>query len=314
MAILESISRALFKTPGEEIKELLIIVALFLVIPLLSALYRVIHNSRSIRQWQRDFHRVVRNKNLAINEIDLLDKLAGYLVEPRRKILLLENRNTLLFALARLEAREGTPAPLAGQLVDKIFGEDKEAHHATIPFGSARPARYIASDGQVYTGQVSERQENLLILGHLKKTAEHPPTDESQVYIQDSHGIAVFPVVSANFTPPDSVTLKITSFRNVRAKPKHLASVYIDPGQGAKPVKARLRGLSGRVGIIENPGKILRKGQTVKVSLETDLNKRFHANALIVGLSVNRSKAKLKFGYLKDLSGFHGSVMERNIK
>ena len=290
---------------GRNMVILIIIILLFLFFLIL---YRLGQHSRSVKEWQTDYYKLIRKFDLTVNELDLLGRMALYLDDPARKNLLLSNRNTFHHALMLLEKKEGGVPRFADSLTHKVYGEGvKELPEGfEMLFGLGRPVRFISSDGSVYGGQIIQRENRKIILGNvhsLTSTLEHQNVSgEGRVFIQDfrgliSHGVAKKTVLSEtslelDLGPVSSADSKRNKFR--------LPNIYIFPPGSSTPMETHFYKVSEGMGVVENPGGILKMDQSVKVALQKDTSHHYHVNALVRWVSLNKRYAKLKFGYLDE--------------
>ncbi len=303
MTIFEAIAQGFRKTPEQTVNALLISAGILIIIPLASLLYKAVMKKRTAGEWENDFQAFIREKDLTVNELDLLDDLFPFLKDPRRKILMLHNRNTFLLALGRLEEKTGHPQEFGENLEKKLFGEEKSILPEDLknPLGPGRPARYIASDGKVFTGRITSGKGNVVGLGFLETMKARTEPGKERLLVQDFRGILIYPVSSVSRTGEDSLRLEVSP-RAVKQKDRIApSSIDLYPPGTSRPIETRLLQLNNGIGAIENPDGILKTGQTVKLSFRTEFDKHYRINAVVTGLSGRKRIARLKFGYLKPI-------------
>lgn len=301
-ALLKAIAEGFRKTPAEAILSVLIIAGIILFISLISYLYKYVTLSRIRKSWEKQYNKVVRIKDLTINELDFLDQLALSLVDPMRKILLLQNRNTFHNAQILWEKKWEKKALIAPDLIKKIFGEEHsvlpEGFHK--PFGAGRPARYVTSKGVVYSGTITTRKGNILLLSNVKKLENREDSPVDRLVVQDYRGFVSHSVSSVKAQANNMMELTLSKTPIKEKKQVPLSKIYIYPDiQGALPVKTPMILLPNGMAMIENPDGILKTGQTIKVALRTEIKKLYRVNAFVVKISLNRRYAWVKFGYVK---------------
>jgi hypothetical protein len=300
--IFAAIAEGFRKTPREATVSLMVIVLIICLMSLVPLLYKKILRSKLRKQWQSEYNKQIRELDLTINEIDLLESMALFLANPYRKTLLLNNRNTFHKALSFLKKERGIESVYAQSLIKKLFTEDQ----MVLPEGfehfhkTGRPARFVAQDGSVYSGSITKGQDDSIILGNIKKWERKEQSGLGRLFVQDYRGINSHPVSGVTKLDKDSLKLDLSREGNYTRKHKlSLSEIYIYPLDGSPPVKSNLRLLSKRLGVIENTDQKFKTGQTVKVAFHKKSKEIYRVNGIVKSISRNKKYATLQFGYLK---------------
>ncbi|MBI9097842.1 MAG: hypothetical protein JEY91_05170 [Spirochaetaceae bacterium] len=299
--LLQAIAEGMRNTPEEAFLSVLIIVSVILLFILVSIIYQYVFRKRKLNDWAKEYNGLIRKYDLTINELDLIDKLVLFLIEPQRKLLLIKNKNTFLQALSLLEKRERQIFPLGKVLATKLFGQEgalvpKGLH---IPYGSGRPVRLFSTDGFIYSGIQISRKKDIITVDHIKKRNNENKKQQGRLFIQDYKGIITFQVERVRKLSENSLQVQIID-KGSREKVKLSLSgicVYY-PGE-EEPLLSRLYFFPNGTYMIEIPNGALKQGQAVKLALREETEKIYRVNALVSGLSLNKRYARLTFGYIK---------------
>ena len=289
-------------------RNMVILFIIFLLFLFFLLLYRRGQHSLSVREWKKDFQRLIRKFDLTVNELDLLGRMALYLDDPARRNLLLTNRNTFHHIMMLLEKEEGGVPPFAESLTHKVYGKGVRdmPEGFEMLFGLGRPVRFISSEGSVYGGQIIQRENRKIILGNvhpLSCTLERQNVSgEGRIFIQDFRGLLSHEVAKKTVLSETSIELDLGAElpADSRKNKFRLPDIYIFPPGSGTPLKSHFYKVSEGMGVVENPGGILKMDQSVKVALQKDTSHHFHVNALVRWVSLNKRYARLKFGYLDE--------------
>ncbi len=302
-AIFSAIQGRFRELNANAVQNTAVLLVLFLLLILLLLLYRRVQRGLLQREWKDEYNRLIRQFDLTINELDLLNRMAVYLDDRSRKNLLLTNRNTFHHSLKLLESHEGNIPRFSDSLTHKLFSEGT----AELPegfetlFGLGRPVRYISPEGDVFGGQIILRESDRIILGDVRPLRGGPRNPdirgEGRIFIQDYRGLMSHGVVKKTVLSETSLQLDLGQERG-RTGEFQLPDIFIYLPGDPVPLESSFYRVSEGMGIVENPGGRLKMDQSVKVALQRDSNNHYHVNALVRGLSLNRRYAKLKFGYL----------------
>jgi hypothetical protein len=305
--LLEAIAEGFRKTPIEAIVSLFIMIGFILLFSLVSFFYRTMVQIRSRNEWQDEYDRLIHSLDLTINELDFLDELARFLVNPVRKILLLKNRNTYQHALTLWKKNGGKNADLELNLIKKIFGEKDSLLPDGFekPFGTGRPARYITKEGVVYSGYLKSKNGNILVLEKIKKLKTPEKTGLGHLFLQDYRGFISHKVSDFKELDSNSILLHLSGPALSSTKKTTLSKIYVYPDiEGSLPHKSRMILMPNGLGMVENPDGMLKSGQAIKIAMLREINKIYRVNALVVKVSMNKRYAWLKFGYVKKKKNF----------
>lgn len=299
--LLDAIANGFRKTPREAFISAGIISAVVLLFFLISIIYQSIIKGKNEKNWNSEFDKLVREKDLTINELDLIDEMALYLIDSRRKILLVKNRNTFHIALSKLDKNKKPDSDFVQNMIKKLFDEKdlQKIQNFDDHFGSGRPARLCLTNGHVYTGHVLIRNEKFYTIDKVKKIKNQNEKPENRLFIQDFKGIIVQPISEVKKLP--DMSLKLYTKTEIIKKPVKVSigDVYVFPIGNMKPIETNMLLLPNGTGVIENPQGILKTGHAIKLSLEENTNAQFRMNCLVIGLNFNKRYAKVKFGYVK---------------
>lgn len=293
ISFFEAIVAGFQKTNKEVIISLLTIFGLVFVFFLTTILYKFILKKRKSHIWTSEYNKLIRKHDLTINEIDLLDELAHFLIDENRKILLLKNDNTLQFALSLLEKKLGRKADFANSLTAKLFGEISREF-------PQRPVRLFDGKGKVYSGRFASREGNIVTINETKLVKTNETSGAARLFIQSfkgimSHGVSAVEVLSAN-----SLKIHLLKASLPENGYQMVSNVFLYVPGKENPVETSMKISSGGQAIIENPRGLLSIGLSVKVSFRTEIKKIHRVNAIVLGISFNKKYAKLKLGYIKD--------------
>ncbi|MDA3811776.1 MAG: hypothetical protein PF518_15765 [Spirochaetaceae bacterium] len=300
--LLETITEGFRKTPMETALNATIIIGIIVLIFLASLLNRLRIQSRVRKLWLNEYNLLIREKDLTINEINLLDILSKFLTDPFRKTLLLKNRNTFHKALSLWKKKSGEESVFAQSLIKKLFTEEQsilpEGFEKSFDIG--RPARFIAMDGRTYSGQMTKRNGDIIILANVKKLENNAKSGQARLFVQDYRGIVSHSVSNVKNIDSDSLQLNLSSTGNLAEKYRlSLSEIYVYPDESGIPLKNSLKLLPKGLGIIKNTDQMFKVGQAVKVAFRKDSKEIYRVNAIVKSVSLNKQYATLKFGYLK---------------
>lgn len=296
--ILKAIAEGFQKTTSEYLLEVSMISGLLISLILVSIFYNIHYKKKKYRVWHQEYEDMIRKYDLTINEIDFIDELALFLIDRNRKTLILKNMNTFQSALSQWK-KKGKTTVYSDRLLKKLFGIEANAlaQKKTPSFGNGRPARFVASDGKTFSGFIGSRDEQTIRLDHILEGRVTKETGFGQVFIQDYKGIISKPVTSVKELNNGSKLLSISN--GPSHKDVTIPDIYIFVPGTESPIKTRLLKLKGKTGIIENPGLTFKQDQTLKIAFQADVEKSYRVNAMVTGISLNKSFIRLQLGYLK---------------
>jgi hypothetical protein len=299
--ILEAIVQGFQKSPEQRIVSLSIIGLMVILLSLLPLFYRLYQRLKQSGYWKKEHDRLIRKYNLTINEMDLIDNLSNFLIEPLHKNLILKNKNTFMRTLSLYEKQIGEPSPFAKDLMIKIFGErgDEFPKGFEKAHGIGRPVRLYTFDGNIYSGYLTAKKREVLTLAVIKVASTEKKNNLGRIFIQDYGGIIYYPISSISQMGENTWRIKIAEKSSKNKKPIILPDVLVHCHSEQEPFKTPMIIYSNGFCRIENVNGILKKGKAIKISLLKDSNKIYRGNALITGLSLNKKSATLKFGYVK---------------
>jgi hypothetical protein len=117
---LNSIARGLIPA-GHELSYFLIFFILLILSIFTIYIFLGIAGRRELHKWTRKkYHTLIREFDLTIREIDLLDQMAVFLINPLKKYLLLQNRGTFSNALRHLSMVREIPEGVGKSLEEKL--------------------------------------------------------------------------------------------------------------------------------------------------------------------------------------------------
>ncbi|MDC7218796.1 MAG: hypothetical protein PQJ59_02585 [Spirochaetales bacterium] len=281
----------------------LVVILILLLLALVS--YRRKIRVSSVKEWRSEYNRLIRQFDLTINELDLLNRMAAYLHDRARINLLLTHRNTYHHVLMLLEEKEEGIPRFSESLTEKLYGTGK----AELPegfevlFGLGRPVRLVSSLGRVYRGKIITRESGKIVLGNVKLVEDDPDKNPEmpgagRVFIQDYRGLMSHGLSEIRELSETSFELILTE-RDV-ADNFHLPDVYLFLPDREEPIKTHFLRVSEGAGLVENREGLLKMDQTLKVALQKDTDHHYHVNAVVRALSLNKRYARLKFGYLDE--------------
>jgi hypothetical protein len=90
--ILEAIVQGFQKSPEQRIVSLSIIGLMVILLSLLPLFYRLYQRLKQSGYWKKEHDKLIRKYNLTINEMDLIDNLSNFLIEPLHKNLRLKSK------------------------------------------------------------------------------------------------------------------------------------------------------------------------------------------------------------------------------
>lgn len=299
-ALLEAISAGFHKTTEDLILNISLILGLLLMMISLSVLYNRLSKNKMYALWQREYEGLIRKFDLTINEIDFIGELSLFLVDKRRSVLLLKNKNTFLGALELWKKKEGHISEYSERLLKKIYGV--ESQKTLMPgsslYGKGRPARYVASDGRVFSGIIASRDKKHIQLEDVKSLGIIEKKGLNTLYIQDFRGIYSKTVTEARKTGPTTWTV-LLSESTVKNKVS-VSDIYMYIPGSEKPLKSRILRLKNGMAVIVNPGVKLKMSQAVKIAFRTDKDSLYRVNALVTGISLNKKVVRIKLGYIRN--------------
>ncbi|MDC7222913.1 MAG: hypothetical protein PQJ60_04180 [Spirochaetales bacterium] len=285
---------------------LIVLLILLILILVFLVLYRRNIRSKSVKEWRTEYNRLVREFDLTINELDLLNRMVVFLDDRARINLLLTNRNTYHHVLKLLEKKEEGIPRYSESLTEKLYGQgvaEMPEGFETL-FGFGRPVRLISALGRVYTGHIITRESKRIVLGNVHLLQENLKNsdvrDMGRLFIQDYRGLTSHGVSEIHELSETSFELILSSDEPTRKNGFRLPDIYIFlPGE-KEPVKTHFYRVSEGMGLVENPGGLLKMDQTVKVALQKDTNHHYHVNGVVRAMTLNKRYARLKFGYLNE--------------
>lgn len=299
--LLEMISRGFDKTPSQvflSIVGILLALALFFAV---SRIYFYTVKLKISRSRNADFEKLIRIYDLTINELDFLDTLSFYLFDSENKVVLLKNRNTFLKAVSLWKRDFKSESPLAKSIAAKVFPEDikSELIDVTASYGEERPVRFITGEGEVYSGRIHSRQKDKLVISHVVKRQWSSDKDRGKVFIQDFKGVLCHNTGTWK-TDGDKIEITLESDAIKGGDNPSIESVFLFHKSSDKPLKTRMKLINENTAWIDNDSKLLAPGDTIKLSLRKNIKDIFHINATVLGLSVNRTTAKIRLGHIDD--------------
>lgn len=300
-SLLRAIAEGFQKTPWEAFISLIIITALLVLAFMVSHIYKFVILNQSNKKWTSEYNLLIRKLNLTINELDLIDDLSVFLVNPIRKILLLKNRNTFNHAISKLQKGKGLNLKNHDILIKKIFGDEIEnvPFQSEKLFGPKRPVSFVNTDGKVYSGRLSSRDGNKVSISEVKQVSQKENVESGSLLIQDFRGIHSHAV--SKVESPDLNTFQLTISKTpIEGKDQtQISSAFIILPDSKSPIQTKIRLLSNESAIMEIPHGQLKIHQDIKVSIRTSITANYWVNATVTGISLNKRYAKLKFGYVK---------------
>lgn len=301
--LIESIAQGFRKSPEYTIGALtllLVLVVLFLFIVFWA---RKSRQRQEILHWQEEFDSYIRHLDLSINELDLVDELARFLISPRRKILLLRNINTFFSALHLLEKDRQVDLRYRDSLEGKLFSSEDISQYQIKKesTGSRRIVRLVRKNGISYSGLLYSHDSNRMVLGELKELPEKELAGAPRLYLQDLRGFLCYTVIKVVKGEEGTLVLNVEPWNRKSPRVLSLQQIFaFFPGEkNSQPLE--LYRLNQRIATVENPGRKLEPGDTLKVSL-SQKEDRFRVSAVVLKRSRDKKTAILQLGNLKKYS------------
>lgn len=291
--LIESIVNGFQKTPIELLISILSILGIVLLFILFSFFYQYYVKSKLSLQWVLEYESLIRKFNLSINELDLIDQLAQYLIDSSRKVLLLKNRNTLQKALSIWIKDRGHNSVYSDSLTTKLFGD------LTVKTQNY-PIKFISAEGEVFSGIFSSREKNTVIITDVKSVRKRETLDISRLFVQKFNGIASHAVSSYKQIDSSTIQLNLLEFKEHHKQFTKDLNVFVYTQENILPEKSHLRLLENNQGILENTEGVLQKDHAIKVSFKTEIKNYNRVNAIVTAVSLNKKIVKINFGYLND--------------
>ena len=138
---------------------------------------------------------LARKHNLTINEMDLLDRMAEYLLSSEKKYLLLTNEHTFSTCLHRLKEVETLPTDVVISLRDKLnftlHGFLKPPFDAQNLLAGT-PVKIELDTGNTVDGHIYKNRPESLVLTLSERHTDLPRGTEITLYSHDFRGIHRF--------------------------------------------------------------------------------------------------------------------------
>jgi len=300
-ALLQAIAAGFRKATENSVFTVSMIAGFLIMLSIVSLLFKLILKKKKVGNWQQEFEQSLRDHDLTINEIDLLEELTPFLINPKRKILVLSNRNIFLSTLNLWKTKTGKSSIYADRLMEKLFPKDQntEQGEKLKPFGPGCPIRYIAKDGKSYAGILEKKEGNILFLSQIRRIDIQEKSGLGHIHIQDNSGIRTYRVTESQKTGSNALALTIQRVLPVKKNKITISDVSLFVYGTRDAIKTRFIQLGKGYGIIENPEEKLTTGQMLQVNFHGEKNNWYRINAVVNGVSSDRRFARLKFGYLK---------------
>ena len=194
-SFLRSISEGFKRSPEYLFFAFGVMAAIVLLFIFLNAFINARERRKTRDVLNKSYYRLARSHNLTINEMDLLDRMAKYLLDSKKKYLLLTNEHTFSTCLHRLKEEEPLPADVFISLRDKlnftIHGLLKPAYD-TQNLLPAAPVKIELDKGGTINGDIFKNRPDALV---LKLAERHPKLrrgTDITLYSHDFRGIHRF--------------------------------------------------------------------------------------------------------------------------
>ena len=308
-------------------------IILFVVVLLVFVLFLLFSHRIIRRREEAQIDRTIEEKNrraftaakLTDDETNLIDSLAVYLKDPRKKYLLISSASTLSACLARGRV-DGIVGRTVAETLLKKLGVDPRKHvgrlrsTADIPEGLSVIVEL--SDRKRVSGIVEAQESGIFVVRNTSSKASSKaaseasssaggserdgsrrvgkPNEKATVYCFDSRGVFAF-ITTVVRSGTDTLVLRHTDKMKLAQRREYFRkniSISVVVRSEGKTQTAKLLDLGGGGASLENPG--LSKGDDVQVFFT-----RGHDDWLpIAGEVVRTSKgdrvAHIRFDYIAD--------------
>jgi hypothetical protein len=304
---LRGISLGFQKSPFELILAIILFFSILAFLIIAYIVLKRINKAKLIKVLEDKFSDLIREFNLTVNEIELINSMSRYLLYPEKKYLLLVNRHTFNYALHKLkEEREIQPS-----LINSL--QEKLKYTTYNPLDAPVSTEYLYADMPVILetkekkiwGLVKEVDSNKISI-KVPDTVELPLKETKvNLIVYDFRGIFVFST-SVQKTNEHMLYLEHSDNRVLIQREKAVTKeikmdVFIQhEGLGQRPVKSTLLTLGSSYASLSNPEKRFRIKEDVRLFFTKNDSPWFQVNAEVVRLSKGGAVIHVRFGHLKD--------------
>jgi hypothetical protein len=261
------------------------------------------------RTLEERFQRLIRERDLTMTELDLIDRLSRYLRDRRKRYLLLVNPHTFASTLGQLQRAE----PVAGRTLDGLKrklgfdgdrGRPQKRTTGDLPVGT--PVKIEPAGGGPRTpGMVASQQSAALhVLVEESPRGLHAG-QQVLLYGHDYRGIWLFRtrILSAHERDVRLVHAGneiLAGGRAVVASGLALKVFVRAEGDDGEGSMAKLNDLYAGGAVLENPDRRFRKGDDIQIFFRQGVDRFANVNAEVVGARAGGLLMVVRFSHLRD--------------
>ena len=290
----------------------ILIVSLFLIFFIISKLKQIIEKKRLSFLYREKYSKLIRNFNLTLSEIDLINKMAIYLKNPEKKYLLLINKHTFNYCLAYVEKNEPAESLKGIITLREKLGFDKydpfEKPFSTLNLYKGMPVKISKKNIKNLiwnTGKIINISDKNIIVEFTDDLSLPDKGTEIKMAVHDFRGVFLFNT-KVDYWDKNILYLHHTHNRVAIQQRQYYRrkmnlKVFLKNDAIKEEMKeSQLIDISGNGASLLNPGKNFKKGDDIRFFFHNDENEWYGVNAEVIRLSQMGKTMHIRFGHLKD--------------
>lgn len=302
---LESISRGL-QLSGNDLWYFISFIVLLTAGIIIVYLVMDFLEKHRLRKWAGEkYQLMIREFDLTIREMDLLDQMAVFLINPLKKYLLLQNRGTYSSVLRQLSLVRKIPEEVERSLAEKLgfpYVQYTKQLHSTLDISRAVPVAVADSTGNLTLCLSEGHSTGRLSLKTIRGTVKLKPGMDVTLYVYTYRYLYLFETKVFSVDKDSFSVLEVdTAVLDADSRKKKLElPVYITPESLNYYVWQTeiVRIIKGGA-IIRNPDKSIRKGDDIKITFHPVYAKNYHLNCEVLKVSKNKKYIYTVFSHIK---------------